>query len=52
MNVKGKSLLGILFLAVFVTGCAERPSIKWQQSKPLCVIAGALAGGGCCRCRG
>lgn len=45
MNVKGKSLLGILFLAVFVTGCAERPSIKWQQSKPLCVIAGALAGG-------
>lgn len=45
MNVKGKSLLGMLSLAVFVAGCAERPSIKWQQSKPLCVVAGALAGG-------
>lgn len=45
MNVKGKSLLGALSLVVFVTGCAERPSINWQQSKPLCVVAGALAGG-------
>ncbi|WP_372738580.1 OmpA family protein [Neptunomonas sp.] len=43
MNVK--NLFGMLFLLVFVAGCAERPSIKWQQSKPLCVVAGALAGG-------
>ena len=45
MNVKGKKLFGMLALIVFVAGCAERPSVKWQQSKPLCVVAGALAGG-------
>lgn len=45
MNDKVKNLFGMLTLVVLVTGCAERPSVKWQQSKPLCVVAGALAGG-------
>jgi len=38
-------MLSVLGVAALVVGCAEVPSAKWEQSTPLCVAVGALAGG-------
>ena len=45
--MQSTKLLGVLALSgvIGLAGCAEVPKAKWQQSTPLCVAAGAVAGG-------